>query len=274
MLSDILLALLVGISLLKQPRAFIGALSGGAGALIIKLLLRIQRNAIDPFSFPSFHTATAFGAALPLGAPYLIIAGLVGLLRVAEGHHTLMEVLVGALVGLAGSLLSTPNPRKAIHISLSVISGYFMLFHPQLLVSSLLLLGAAATFILRKFPPIKQVYRIAARREDDVGPITLSLGIFIASLFGTGPLAALSLGLVDGLAGIREEGKGKSLVGFLRGVAGSLVAGYLLRGLVDWRLVVLLPLSAVVEYYSPMDDNIIIGVWWGAIGALLALLSP
>jgi undecaprenyl-diphosphatase len=63
-------------------------------------------------SFPSGHTQTAFGAATYLSCLYprfapafLVIAGLVGLSRIAIGVHFPLDVLVGALIGSLFSIL-------------------------------------------------------------------------------------------------------------------------------------------------------------------------
>lgn len=274
MMSDVLLITLLAYTFFKKPESLIGAISGGALAFILKLLFRVVRDATDPFSFPSAHAAMAFGAVAPIGGFLFIPAAIVGVLRVLEGQHTLFEAIIGAFTGIVGYFLSDVNRRKAIHISLSIITGYLMLFHNQLTISLVLLVGAIAVYLFRNIHPVKSIYKVAARNKDDIGPITLSLGIFVASLFGTGHVAAFSIGLVDGLAGLMEGSRGKTIHGFLRGVIGALFAGLLLRGLVDWKLIIALPLTAIVEYYSKGDDNIAIGVWWGVIGALLGLLSP
>jgi undecaprenyl-diphosphatase len=70
-------------------------------------------------SFPSGHTQTAFGAATYLGCLYpaampafLAAATLVGLSRVALGVHYPADVLAGALIGAAFSLVTYRLARR------------------------------------------------------------------------------------------------------------------------------------------------------------------
>lgn len=70
-------------------------------------------------SFPSGHTQTAFGAATYLAClypaaalPLLAAAALVGLSRVALGVHFPADVLVGALIGTALSLIAYRVARR------------------------------------------------------------------------------------------------------------------------------------------------------------------
>jgi len=70
------------------------------------------REAQDGFGYPSSHTATAFGAAVVLTflvprrwrwAP-LTVAAVVGLTRMHVGVHYPLDVVGGALIGLAVGL--------------------------------------------------------------------------------------------------------------------------------------------------------------------------
>lgn len=64
-------------------------------------------------SFPSAHTATAFGLAAALSFIYprggwwfFLLAGLVGLQRVVTGYHHVSDTLIGAAIGLVvGTLI-------------------------------------------------------------------------------------------------------------------------------------------------------------------------
>ena len=82
----------------QRPRPFL-AIPGAAEPLFFRP---------DNFSFPSGDTAVAFGAAVALGHalprfrwPALILAAGIGLARVAVGVHYPLDVVGGALVGIA-----------------------------------------------------------------------------------------------------------------------------------------------------------------------------
>jgi undecaprenyl-diphosphatase len=100
-----------------------GALSATLVSQILKRLFRRQRpndgipgfvavvEDPDAFSFPSGHTAVAFGAAAalagahaPLGVAECIVAMAIGCSRVYLGAHYPADVVAGAIVGIsAGS---------------------------------------------------------------------------------------------------------------------------------------------------------------------------
>lgn len=71
-------------------------------------------DAPDRFSFPSGHTAAAFIMAIVIGhgipiliIPLVIWASLVGLSRIYLGVHYPTDVLVGMMIGIGSSFIST-----------------------------------------------------------------------------------------------------------------------------------------------------------------------
>ena len=130
--QGLILLSLTAIAQWQEPRAiriFIGACAAGISANIVKLLIARTRprefefegaSLLDGFtewfpfgaggsaiqSFPSAHTASAFGFAalmcwaFPTGrSAFLVLACLVGLQRICSSAHFPSDVLIGAALG-------------------------------------------------------------------------------------------------------------------------------------------------------------------------------
>jgi len=254
-------------------------LLSGALAASLKLLFRIGRDVgVDPFTFPSIHSA--LGSSLFFAYPHpltLLYALVMMALRVVEGYHGVVDVLGGFLTaGLAALLyyslkerIGLEADRKSIHFGVAVLAGYFGLFVDQLLLATLLLAGALVLHLLKKwFLPLFELY---GRGERDFGPLTLALGLFVGSLINVMPLVGFVLGYVDGLAAIfgklfgrRRLPSGKTLEGFLGGVLGGILVAFLLRGFYPASVLAVIPLlAAVVEANNPsdLDDNVVLSVF-------------
>ena len=114
-----------------------GALCGATAVLLAAALVDVVKEIVDrvrpPFadpgitalvttphtpSFPSGHTATAFAAAVAVGAlhprlrvPLVVLAALVGLSRVYLGVHFWLDVLAGAALGTVIGLAAAAAVR-------------------------------------------------------------------------------------------------------------------------------------------------------------------
>uniref|UniRef100_Q47A52 Phosphoesterase, PA-phosphatase related protein n=1 Tax=Dechloromonas aromatica (strain RCB) TaxID=159087 RepID=Q47A52_DECAR len=122
---------------LRYPRVFwalfLGALLAGAISRGFKTAVPLPRPAavldaaqinvigakLTAHSFPSGHTVSAFSFVVPwlalLGwraAPIVLIAALAGFSRIAVGAHWPVDVLAGAMIGLAGSWLGLRLSRR------------------------------------------------------------------------------------------------------------------------------------------------------------------
>ncbi len=250
-------------------------------AVSLKLLFRVGREVgLDPFAFPSLHSALASSLFFAYPHPLtLLYALLVMSLRVVEGYHGVVDVLGGFIVaGISYWVLKelrkrigTEADRKALHYGIAVTVGYFSLFLPveyQVILTAGLLLGAVIVYLFRFFPFVDRLYVYYARSGEDVGPLTLAGGLFLASTVGATPLAGFVLGYVDTSAavfGMLKEGvkRGiKTRFGLIGSYIGSVVVFTLLKGFYSpYFLVPLLLIAPLVEYHSELDDNLILSLF-------------
>jgi undecaprenyl-diphosphatase len=87
----------------------------------------------DAWSFPSSHTATAFAAAITLGAALgpvvlaslLLWASVVGVSRVYVGAHYPLDALMGALLGVTVALTLAGLRDATAAFLLATMSGVF-----------------------------------------------------------------------------------------------------------------------------------------------------
>ncbi len=92
--------------------ALLAVLAAGLLADLLKLVFRTPRPAAWGYGFPSGHTSTAFALAVTLGrvvppaAPFLyLLALLVGVARIYERSHSVIDVLGGALLGTTTAIM-------------------------------------------------------------------------------------------------------------------------------------------------------------------------
>lgn len=132
----------------RAAAAWLGAVLGTFAAMLaLKLLFVACGSAVPAFEIrsPSGHTAAAAvtygGLAVLLGAPAalaLAVSGgtaiLVGLSRVLLGMHSVPEVVVGAVVGVAGTgvvarIAGPPLSRRRSAVLLAALVLVVALFH-------------------------------------------------------------------------------------------------------------------------------------------------
>ncbi len=148
----------------------------------------------DTYGFPSMHSLLSFYAGSYLGFWGVLWAGFIALSRVILKVHNVLDVIVGALLGLflfyafSNSTFKSINKRevvrKIIHfiVAFSLFLGiYFLsLFEFVVFAVLLLLLYAFALYL-----PTRRLYNYVKRKEKDLGAIYLISGILLAyALFG------------------------------------------------------------------------------------------
>jgi dolichol kinase len=176
----------------------------------------------------------------------------------------------------AGERVRTEAPRKAIHLAMIVIP--IGILHLPLTVSRRALMGAALVLLIADLAKIHQprvrTYFLTfvghlIRRHEREG-ITGSTYMIVSALLctylyqpGTAAAAMVFLIVGDTLAAMvgkawgRTPLFGKTLEGFLAGLATSFAAAWLLvPGISPWHLLAAATAAAVVEIAPiPVDDN-------------------
>ncbi|WP_373369039.1 phosphatase PAP2 family protein [Sphingomonas citri] len=101
-------------------------LAAGSATWALKELVHERRpDKSDNLSFPSGHTSVSFAAAMALkrrygwqlGAPALAVASFVGIARVRANKHFVHDVIAGAALGSASSLLIVSKRSDPILVS-------------------------------------------------------------------------------------------------------------------------------------------------------------
>ncbi len=87
-------------------------------------------------SFPSGHTSTTFQSASFIqqrygwkyGAPAYVLAGFTGYSRIEANKHDIVDVLMGAAIGIGSSyLFTTPQSRTQYELTFSSEDNYYVL---------------------------------------------------------------------------------------------------------------------------------------------------
>jgi undecaprenyl-diphosphatase len=131
MLGLVFLAIALVLALLRRsPALFVLVLAAdGAADLLTTLLKELTGRhrppvhrlgpAVGSSSFPSGHATTAFACATMLAAlvprlrvPLFALAALVALSRLYNGDHYPLDVLAGAVLGVATALLLLSTTRR------------------------------------------------------------------------------------------------------------------------------------------------------------------
>ncbi len=255
-------------------------LFSGAVGVALKLVFRVKRDTgFDPFALPSFHATLSWGMFFALPNPWTALYAIfVSGSRVLGGFHTLDQVVAGFLTALLAwfiyreleKRLHSLAERKMFHIGVALIAGYISLFlntNGQILFTGLLLAGALAVYALRERGIFRDLYTHYSKGERDIGPVTLTMGMFLASFLGLAGITGFILGLVDGLSAIvgkleragREE---RSLAGLTGGYIGSFLSFLLLLGFYPALFLGISCIFApIIEFFSKLDDNVVISLF-------------
>jgi len=269
----------------KDARKFVTMVSAymllAAVVIGLKFAFRVPRppgasSVFDPFGFPSFHTA--FLAALvwfinPFLA--LILATVIGILRVLAGVHTWWEVVAGFAIGVCipplfvrmRQMLGKEADRQAFHMGAATLLA-LLLYRLQIyaIPALFLLLGVGVVlYVLRRVGFIHRMLSSYDRAGGwGRGAFTLVLGLLLAALIAPTAawVAAFYVAYVDGFAtlgGKLRKTKRKSVFGFLAGLLGAFLAYACTQGYISPLAIVVAPL---VELLTPkrIDDNITLPV--------------
>ena len=196
---------------------------------------------------------------------WLIYALLVGYFTL---HNLIQLLLIYALTSIAILAFNyferKELHRKIVHIGLGCLIGYITLIRPLygIYFMSLLLIIGSFLYLIRRNYPVSLFLKEYSKDGSGKEAFTLVIGILVSFiigfLIGINPyFAAYYQAWVDGLSAIfGVKSKGKSLRGFIGGIAGGIIA--VLATKTNPLFAIAVPL---VEYkVRKVDDNLVVPI--------------
>lgn len=261
--------------------------------LTLKLIFRIERPYIDPFSFPSTHASLSI---IPFFVYdnikykflFLVYSLIIGSFRILAGVHDIFQVLFGYIFSIFFIIIFNKLEkrlerfihRKVIHIGLGSLIGYILFLYPflGLLFMIFLLLFGVILYLLKDFFFIKMFLQNYSKDSTGYEAFTFVLGIFSTSLISyaldINPyFIPIYLAWIDGLSStfgklFNNEDK-KSIYGLFGGFIGGIISVLATRTNPIIAIVV-----SISEYFiRKIDDNLILPIITFLMYILLSLVS-